>query len=303
MSPPRPPARSPQRTRLAVAVVAAFVTLRFGPAPSVTPAGTPAAAPRRMLIVCAPGYPGDTLLAQPVMDGFAAAAARAARWRSGSLGAIYFETEDAGLARLAAPDAALALVPLPFFLKHAAALNLEPRLEVATTTGSTETWSLAAKRGLLTSPDGLAGWEVTGPAGYAPGFVRGPALGAWGALPGTARITFSPAVLSPLRRAASGEKLAVLLDGAQSAALASLPFAADLEIIARSQPLPATLLCTIGLRRGRNDIDRLVKALLEMHRQPEDAEALMSIRIARFVPCDVPAIDAARRAFAAAPGG
>lgn len=281
----------------------ALVTLRLGPAPSVAPAAAPSPAPGRMLIVCAPGSPGDTLLAQPLMDGFAAATARAAQWRPGSLGAIYFETESAGLARLAAPDAVLALVPLPFFLKHAAALNLEPRLEVETATGSTETWSLAAGRGLLNSPDGLAGWEVTGPAGYAPGFVRGPALGSWGALPGTARITFSPAVLSPLRRAAAGEKLAVLLDGAQSGALSSLPFAADLEVIVRSQPLPATLLCTIGLRLGRKEIDHLVEALLEMHRRPEDAEALRSIRIARFVPVDVPAIDAARRAFAAAIGG
>lgn len=292
----------PRAARRAAAL--AFVCAALGPAPAaVAVTAAPPAAPRTMLIVCSPGSPGDTLLAQPVMDGFASAVARAAGWATGSLGAIYFETEASGLARLASSDAALALVPLPFYLKHAAELDLEPRLQIATSAGPTETWNLAAKRGVVKSPEALAGWELTGSPGYAPAFVRGPVLGAWGPLPATARITFASAVLTPLRRSASGEKIAVILDDAQSAALPSLPFAPDLEIVARSRPLPATLLCTVGRRLEQGGIAKLVAALLAMPARAGDAEMLSSIRVARFVRCDLPALAAARRAFAAASGG
>ena len=83
-----------------------------------------------LLVACAPGYPGSTEQARPTMDAFAAALALRAGWEAGALDAVYHEKEDAGLAALAEPRAALALVPLPFFLKHRAALELDPLLEV-----------------------------------------------------------------------------------------------------------------------------------------------------------------------------
>src|SRR5512139_1894218 len=73
--------------------------------------------PALTLVVCAPGYPGSTAEAQPAMDTLAAAVSAAANWKTGELGAVYFETESAGLERIALPDSALVLVPLPFWLK------------------------------------------------------------------------------------------------------------------------------------------------------------------------------------------
>ena len=75
----------------------------------------------------------------------------------------------------------------------------------------------------MTGPASLAGFELMSLAGYAPRFVRGPALGSWGKLPGDVKIVFSGAVLSGLRKAAAGEKVALLLDRAQTAALPTLP--------------------------------------------------------------------------------
>ncbi len=85
-------------------------------------------------------------------------------------------------------------------------------------------------------PADLAGYEILSLAGYAPRFVRGPALGEWGALPRGVTITFSPAVLTGLRKASGGAKVAVLLDSAQAAALPTLPYAAKLKVVARSRP-------------------------------------------------------------------
>jgi len=249
----------------------------------------------RTLVVCAPGYPGTTAAAQPTMDRFAQAVAAAAGWPDGSLRAIYFETEEKGVRRLAEADAALALVPLPFFLKHGEALALAPKLQVVQEAGATEVWSLAAKRGAVASAAALADWEVTGVPGYAPGFVRGALFGDWGALPGSARITFTPAVLSALRRAAAGEKVAVVLDAAQAAALPSLPFAGDLEVVTRSRPLPGSLLCAVGARLPADDARSVFEGLLRMHRRPGDADLLKSMLMTRFEPIDRSALEDARR--------
>jgi hypothetical protein len=117
------------------------------------------------------------------MDDFARTAERAAGLPSGSLGAVYFETEQGGLSRLGEPDAALALVTLPFFLEHGSALLLKPELQVVQSAGANETWSLVAKRGRVTSPASLDGWEITGIPGYSAGFVRGPVLSGCAACP------------------------------------------------------------------------------------------------------------------------
>src|SRR5215813_5122758 len=78
------------------------------------------------LVFCAPGYPGTSGDAQPYLDQFASAAVAAAGWPAGSLNAVYEPTEQGGMATLTCADAALAFVPYPFFVEHAAQLHLTP---------------------------------------------------------------------------------------------------------------------------------------------------------------------------------
>ena len=55
--------------------------------------------------------------------------------------------------------------------------RLEPRLAASQRgTGPVETWALVAKKGRVTGPASLDGWQVTSIAGYAPPFVTGTAL-------------------------------------------------------------------------------------------------------------------------------
>ncbi len=254
-----------------------------------------AAAPAVTVVACAPGYPGTRAEAQPHMDAFAAALARAARWPEGSIAAVYEPVEKAGLARLSRPDAAIALVPLPFVVKHGEALKLAPRLVVATQGGAPmETWTLVAKKGRVSRPVDLAGFTVSSIAGYSPAFVRG-ALATWGRLPDDAKVAESTQVLSALRRTASGADLAVLLDAAQAAALPSLPFAWDLEVVARSQPLPSAFVATVGARLSAARWNALEGALAALPSDPQGAAALEGIRMTRFVPADAAALSAVRR--------
>ncbi len=261
-----------------------------------------AAAPaRHVLVVCSPGSPGTTAEAQPTMDAFAAALAGKAGLPAGSFGAVYHEAEDAAVARLRSPDAGLALVSLPFYLKHERDLALRAALQaVAKGRPEEERWALVARKGAVTSPAGLEGFTLVSIAGFAPGFVRGPALGGWGPLPASVRILQSSAVLSSLRRAAAGEKVAVLLDGTQEAALRDLPFASQLAVLARSAPLPSGIVASVDAHLPRKTASALESALRGLSSDTSGAAVLDTMRTDRFIPVDEKALVAARKAYAEA---
>jgi hypothetical protein len=252
-------------------------------------------------VTVAPGYPGTTAEAQPSMDAFAAALAGQAGWPAGSVVAAYYEKDAPGLERLAKPDAVVAMLSLPLFLQQADALKLEARLAATQKgAGPTEVWALVARKGRLGSPSALEGWQVNSIAGYAPAFVRGPALGGWGPVPASVKIVQSSQVLSALRKAAAGENVAVLLDGAQAAAFPTLPFASDLEVVARSAPIPSGVLATVGKRLPADRWKILEGALRKLGDTPEGKGALEAIRLQGFVPLDPATLAAARKAYAAA---
>jgi hypothetical protein len=258
----------------------------------------PAASAAITLVFCAPGYPGSTEEAQPTMDLLAAAINAAAGWTSGELKAVYFETDQGGLDRLKSVDAAVVVSPLAFWLQHRAALGLDPLMHAVEAGGQTvEAWTLVAAAGQVTSSSSLSGFELISLAGYAPRFVRGPALGAWGELPRDVRIVFSNAVLSGLRRASTGAKVAMLLDRAQAAAVPSLPFASKLQVITQSAPLPVTVVASVGNRLPVARRSALVKALASLGSTPSGASALAGVRMARFVAADQSALGRARDAF------
>jgi hypothetical protein len=278
--------------------LAIFVGVALPQAVTAAPPASGATA----FVICAPGYPGSTAEAEGVMEAFAATVAAVAGSPRGTLSAEYHETEAGGLQRLARPDAGLLFAPLPFFLAHEADLHLVARAQAVMQGGEAgEAYSLVAGKGTASGPAALAGWEIQSTVAYAPRFVRGPALGGWGELPATTKLVFSEAVLSGLRRAAAREKIAVLLDRAQAAGLASLPYAGDLEVLTRSAPLPAFVVATVGGRVPPSRARQLVEALLALASRPEGASALASLRLSRFVRLDEAGLRKAHAAYAAVP--
>lgn len=230
------------------------------------------------IVFCAPGYPGSTQEAQAAMDAFADAAAP-----GGGLAAVYHEREDEGLAAIRDDGTSLALVPWTFFVEHGKELGLTPRLSVVKERGSaTERWTLVAKKGRVKAPADLAGWEIAGLAAYSPAFVRGPAFAAWGKIPEQARLRATGQILTSLRKAAAGQDVAVLLDAAQAASLPTLPFAADLETVATSKPVPAAVLCTTPRGSGP-ETAKLLKGI-----EGVGKEALSGLRIEGFAPAPKP---------------
>lgn len=278
--------------RIATTLVAAAALVLAAPEASLGSSST--------WVICAPGYPGNTQEAQANMDTFAAAVAKAAGFKAGTLGAVYHETESGGVERLARPDAALALVPLPFYLKHRDDLALAPRLAaVSKGQEASEKWSLVARKGAIRSAESLAGWEIHSLAAYAPGFVRGSALGSWGKLPADVTLVHTGQMLSSLRKASAGEKVALLLDASQTASMASLPFASQLEVVATSPALPSAVVCSVGARLPEKKLGPLLAALPKLGQKPDGAAALEAVRLSRFVPLDTAFLDAAVKAFQA----
>jgi hypothetical protein len=292
---------STPRHRVTATALAASVaaSIAASSATAIAPGTALAVEPSRATIVfCAPGAPGTTDEAQPAMDAFAAALAAKAQLSAEAMGATYASSEDAGIARLRAADASVAIVSLPFFLKHERSLALRAELQpVPQGRAGLERWSLVARKGRVATPEALEGFTILSTAGFSPGFVRGPALGSWGRLPASVRIVQSAAVLSALRRAAGGEQVAVLLDGTQEAALPTLAFASELEVVARSPALPVGIVAAVDTRIPPARWERIRAAFRELPSDRAGSEALAGIRMSRFEPLEAKGLSAARRAY------
>lgn len=279
------------RIRSAAALAGAFTLA------AVTGHARPAAAPEPLaLVVCSPGSPGTADDARTRMDAFAAAVSTRTGIR---IAATYEPSEDACVGRLGA--AALGLVSLPFFLAHERELGLVPRLQaVARGRPALDSWALVGGRGRIAGPRALAGYTVVSSAAYVPAFVRGVVLGGFGALPADVKLEQSTAVLSALRRAANGEPVAVVLDGAQQAQLASLPFASRLQVVAQSPPVPAALVVTVAARVPAGTWSGIERGLVGLSSDRAATPVLGAIEVARFEPVSGDALARARRAFAGA---
>jgi len=243
------------------------------------------------LVVCAPGYPGNTGEAQPAMDALARSLARTAHLPEDSLVALYEETEPGCMRRLAQPESSLLLATLPFYLVHEQELRLVARLSAMPQGSETlERWTLVTGKD---HPPSIEGYTVESTAGYSKRFVRAMAP----KLPGRVEIQQSSAVLSALKRSANGEKLAVLLDGSQAAAMAKLPFAGSLAVLETSPPMPVALIATLRKRIDDRRWNTLETAFLRLAEDRAAREALDGVRMAGFQPLDDKALAAARTAY------
>ena len=241
------------------------------------------------IVVCSPGSPGTTDDAKPAMEAFAAAASSKA---GTSISAIYEPSEEKGVARI--KEASIAIVSLPFFVKHENELGLHPRLEVVQKgRPPLDTWTLVAPAGGGKDARSLSGFTIVSTVSFAPAFVRGVIRD----LPVDAKLVQSTAVLSALRRAAGGEQVAVLLDGPQGAALATLPFASKLTVIAHSPALPAAIVATVDARLTDDAWRGIEAALLGLADDRSAAGALDGIQIARLTRIDDHALAVARNAY------
>jgi ABC transporter, phosphonate, periplasmic substrate-binding protein len=246
------------------------------------------------LVFCAPGYPGGAGDAQPLVDQFAHDAVAVSGWPAGSLVAVYDPSEEGGLAKLRSPDAVLAFVPYPFFVKHAAELHLTPLVQAdVADIGPQQRWTLVAKSGRVTDPKSMAGYTILSVAGYAPDFVRHFALEGW-TLPPDVKIEATGQILGALRRVAAGDPVAALLDQTQAAALPTLPFASELKAVTQSPELPVAIIAVVDSRLAAGRARALQTGLLKMGHGAGGSDSLAPLRLQGFVLPKLPSRTAAQ---------
>jgi hypothetical protein len=250
------------------------------------------AAAASTLVFCAPGYPGAAGDAQPFVDEFAQAAVAAAGWPAGSLSAVYDPTEQGGMTKLGGADAVLAFVPYPFYVEHAAQLHLLPIAQADVVgVGTKEKWSLVAKTGRVTGGPSLAGYTIVSVAGYSPNFVLHSALPAW-QVPAGIKVEPVGQILSALRRVASGDQVAALLDQTQATALPTLPFAGDLKVVVQSADVPVAIIAVVDNRLPAARAKSFQAGLLKLGKGPGEADKLGALKLVGFVmpalPADAP---------------
>jgi hypothetical protein len=246
------------------------------------------AAAASTLVFCAPGYPGGAGDAQPFVDQFAAAAVAAAGWPAGSLTAVYDPTEQGGLAKLSSADAVLAFIPYPFYVEHAAQLHLTPLAQADVAgTGTKQKWTLVLKSGGVSDAASMGSYTIVSVAGYSPEFVRHFALASW-PLPASAKIEPTGQILSALRRVASGEPVAALLDQTQATALPTLPFAKDLKPVVQSPELPVAIVALVESRLPAARAKSFQAGLLKLGHGGGTTDTLGSLKLQGFVLPDLP---------------
>ena len=100
-------------------------------------------------------------------------------------------------------------------------------------------------------------------------------------------------MLSALRRVAAGEPVAVLLDHEQTAALPTLPFAAQLKTVLQSSELPVAVVAVVGSRMSETRARSLQSGLLKLSRTAGGPETLDSLRLKGFALPKLPSHPAA----------
>jgi len=98
-----------------------------------------------------------------------------------------------------------------------------------------------------------------------------------------------------LRRVAAGERVAVLLDQTQAAALPSLPFASELKVVTQSPELPVAIIAVVDSRVTAGRARALQAGLLKIGRvSGSAADSLAPLRLHGFVQTKLPPQAAAR---------
>ena len=259
----------------------------------LAPSGSPAA--ERDILFWAPYAPGSPEQAAGALEEFARLVEQGAGWPRGSISAVYRNKEDDGLKAIQELDPGFVLVPIPVHLRYHESLDWAP-LRAAVLAG------VEAQRYSLYGPAGssvhwLSDVTIEGDAAYDPEFVRTLVLGGQYAVADDHfRPTSRP--LSAVRRAARGEKVLVLLDEGQRRALASLPAAAKLVLLAESGWMPAAVLVS---RAGATeaDVQQLGRVLDGLSADPEAADLLATLRIQRFEAVEPQAIEKLQKIYSA----
>lgn len=268
---------------------AGLLTVVLGVAAGAIAGEQNARAAQKLFVICYPGGSVKARDAEPAARQMLRALERMGGWPEGSFDSR-FTTDAKECERLLAGRPPFAIVSLGEYLAHPGLVPLvQPEIQGRTT----DTWRVLVRKGTFRSLDDLKGKTLGGATVDQTTFVDRLIF------QGKARVADfvpRPSVqpLRALRSLAEGALDAVLLNDQQFRALGGLPFAADLEVVFTSAPLPLVGIVADGQKTTSQERQKLSGSLKGFCRDPQGRPFCEVFGIDAFVPVGASAYEPMR---------
>lgn len=245
------------------------------------------------VVVCYPGGPVSEDDANKAMSAMLNVVEKVGGWPTQSFSSAFSSDVEGCKILLKEKKPAFAITSLGIFLDQRQSLHLEPVVQPKMRGGSTEEFHLVAVKGHFGSLNDVKGKQVGGTVFEEAEFIRRIVFA--GKLDPQKDFSLKPSkqAIRALRALDKGELDAVLLNGQQFAALASLPLTHELESVFTSAPIPLMGLVANQEASSPEERNRFAKALSDMCSDPDGKKLCEIFAIDAFVPASQAAIQPA----------
>jgi len=247
----------------------------------------------RALVLCYPGGGVKTRDAQPSTEKMLRLVEQMGGWKTGTFESFFTSKADECDRWVAEKKPDFAIVSLGFWLDHGAAERWIPLVQPKVHGKTTEVFRVVVRKGTYRDLEGLKGRSLGGTVLEEPRFVERVIFqGRHRLLDFDARPTNQ--ALKALRALHERELEAVIINDAQFRSLDSLPFAAELEVLFTSEPVPLMGVVADAQRTTPDERRRLQKAMQGFCQNPEGKGFCELFGIDAFLPANESLYDAVR---------
>lgn len=245
------------------------------------------------VVVCYPGGPVSEDDANKAMTAMLGVVEKVGGWPAQSFSSAFSSDVEGCKSLLKQKNPTFAITSLGIFLDQRQSLHLEPVVQPKMRGSSTEQFHLVAIKGRFNSLEEIKGKQVGGTVFEEAEFIRRIVFA--GQLNPEKDFALKPSkqAIRALRSLDKGELDAVLLNGQQFAALASLPLTHEFVSVFTSTPIPLMGLVANKETSTPEERNRFAKALGDMCNEAEGKKLCDLFAIDAFVPASQSAIQPA----------
>lgn len=238
------------------------------------------------IVVCYPGGPVNEADANAAMESMLRVVERVGQWKEHSLSSEFTAKADECRKLLADRKPAFAITSLGLFLEQRASHHLVPVVQPRMKGSTSERYQLVANKGRFENLDATKGKLLGGTVLEEPEFVKRIVFA--GKIDPETFFVLKPSrqALRALRSLDKDELDAVLLNGQQSAGLASLQLKTPVEAVFTSEEIPLMGMSADSKATSAEDRARFAKALEGMCTDPEGKKLCDLFGVEAFVPVE-----------------
>jgi hypothetical protein len=292
--------RSFAQGRTLASIIAATVASAALAVPALHPREAYAAGKTQFVIVF-PGGPDAKGQGEKLLGDFIREVTKAANLPAEDFTGVYFNELDPAVKALAANNDSFILGSLGFYLTHRAAHKLVPLAEIKHAGGAHERFYVLTKKGKFTAMSQLKGKTLSGNVLYEdPRFISAIVFDGQFDAKADFKLQPTPQPLRAIRKLATDEIDAVLINQMQYESLTTHPAFADVEVLYKSAELPALSLMAVDTKATGKVKDKLVETLSKICDAGEGATMCRGFGLVGFKPVNVDALKPLQQKFDAA---